>query len=89
MGDEVQALAADNGSGMCKAGFAGDNAPCSVFPSSVSRPRHTGVMIRMDTKDSFVGDEAQSECGVVLFAVPSSLVSLNFVAQISQKTTPK
>ena len=27
MGDEVQALVVDNGSGMCKAGFAGDDAP--------------------------------------------------------------
>ena len=25
--DEVQALVVDNGSGMCKAGFAGDDAP--------------------------------------------------------------
>ena len=27
MCDEVQALVVDNGSGMCKAGFAGDDAP--------------------------------------------------------------
>jgi hypothetical protein len=32
---EVQALVVDNGSGMCKAGFAGDDAPRSVFPSIV------------------------------------------------------
>ena len=25
--EEVQALVVDNGSGMCKAGFAGDDAP--------------------------------------------------------------
>ncbi len=29
----VQALVVDNGSGMCKAGFAGDDAPRAVFPS--------------------------------------------------------
>ena len=28
------ALVIDNGSGMCKAGFAGDDAPRAVFPSS-------------------------------------------------------
>jgi len=39
----VQALVIDNGSGMCKAGFAGDDAPRAVFPSIVGRPRHTGV----------------------------------------------
>jgi len=37
MGDEVQALVVDNGSGMCKAGFAGDDAPRAVFPSIVGR----------------------------------------------------
>ena len=30
----------DNGSGMCKAGFAGDDAPRAVFPSIVQRPCH-------------------------------------------------
>lgn len=35
----------DNGSGMVKAGFAGDDAPRSVFPSIVGRPRHQGVMV--------------------------------------------
>ena len=38
--DEVSALVIDNGSGMCKAGFAGDDAPRAVFPSIVGRPRH-------------------------------------------------
>ena len=43
--DEVAALVVDNGSGMCKAGFAGDDAPRAVFPSIVGRPRHQGVMV--------------------------------------------
>lgn len=40
MDDDVSALVVDNGSGMCKAGFAGDDAPRAVFPSIVGRPRH-------------------------------------------------
>ena len=38
--DDIAALVVDNGSGMCKAGFAGDDAPRAVFPSIVGRPRH-------------------------------------------------
>lgn len=45
--DEVQALVVDNGSGMCKAGFAGDDAPRAVFPSIVGRPKHPGIMVRL------------------------------------------
>ncbi|KJH52568.1 Actin [Dictyocaulus viviparus] len=45
MEDEITALVIDNGSGMCKAGFAGDDAPRAVFPSIVGRPRHQGVMV--------------------------------------------
>ena len=47
---EVSALVCDNGSGMVKAGFAGDDAPRSVFPSIVGRPRHMGVMVGMGQK---------------------------------------
>lgn len=46
----VSALVCDNGSGMVKAGFAGDDAPRTVFPSIVGRPRHTGVMVGMGQK---------------------------------------
>ena len=35
--DEVAALVCDNGSGMVKAGFAGDDAPRAVFPSVIGR----------------------------------------------------
>ena len=41
-----QALVVDNGSGMVKAGFAGDDAPRAVFPSIVGRPKHPGIMVR-------------------------------------------
>ena len=49
---EVSALICDNGSGMVKSGFAGDDAPRAVFPSIVGRPRHQGVLIGLGQKAS-------------------------------------
>eukprot|EP01083_Nonionella_stella_P193135 713626_1 len=62
--EQAQALVIDNGSGMTKAGFAGDDAPRAVFPTVVGRITRTGqgAMGRFPqyTKLDFVGDEAQS-----------------------------
>jgi len=42
--DEVTRLVVDNGSGTCKAGFAGDDGPRADFPCIVGRPRYKDVM---------------------------------------------
>lgn len=57
---EITTLVVDNGSRICKAGFAGDDAPRAVFPSIVGRPWQ-GIIVEMGQKDSCVGDEAQNK----------------------------
>ena len=64
---------ADDGSGMCKAGFASDDAHHVIFPSIVGGYNMPGIMFGMDQKDSNSSDEVQvKRCNVTAVADDAS-----------------
>merc|ERR1719326_1929139 len=69
--DENPIVVLDNGSGMVKAGFAGEEAPQCVFPAIVGRPRgNTGQMIGGSQKSEYIGEEAMKMKGVLNINYP-------------------
>ena len=70
-GSEEPIVVLDNGSGMVKAGFAGEDAPQCVFPAIVGRPRPGQVTIQGGgSKTEYIGDEAIKLMGVLNLNYP-------------------
>ncbi len=62
----------DNGSGMMKAGIAGDEAPSSVFSSIVGKPKGASAMQGVTQKQVYIGDDAMAKRGVLNLRYPIS-----------------
>ncbi len=69
-GPEVKAMVIDNGSGMCKAGFSGEQQPRSVFPEVFGKPKNPGLLIGIGAKEFYIGEEAQQKRGVLKLEYP-------------------
>jgi actin-related protein len=68
--DEKAALVVDNGSGVIKAGFAGNDAPSVLFSTIVGHPRRQSIMLGTMNKANYIGDEAQMNRGVLSLRYP-------------------
>merc|ERR1711988_904044 len=69
MSEELNSVVIDNGSGILKAGIAGDDVPKAVFPSTVGRPRFP-QMTGTEGKDEFIGNDVLPKRGIVNMTYP-------------------
>ena len=60
-----QPIVVDNGSGILKAGFAGEESAKTVFPNFLGRPKHARCMAGSSEGDFFVGESAVSLRGLL------------------------
>jgi len=65
-----QPVVIDNGSGIIKAGFAGEEYPKVIFPSYVGRPKHLQVMAGAVEGGEFVGQKAEQLRGLLKLSYP-------------------
>ncbi|XP_044173123.1 alpha-centractin [Acropora millepora] len=65
-----QPIVIDNGSGVIKAGFAGDQTPKYHFPNFVGRPKHVRVMAGALEGDIFIGPKAEEHRGLLNIRYP-------------------
>ena len=65
-----KSIVIDNGSGVIKAGFSGENQPSVKFPSIVGVPRTDKQMVGVESKSEYIGDEAQKMRGVLKLSYP-------------------
>lgn len=63
-------IVVDIGSGLTKAGFTGEDGPRSVFSSVVGKPKNPGILVGMEQREYYVGEEALSKLEIMNFHSP-------------------
>ena len=74
MEDEVlgKPVVVDNGTGITKNGYAGEDQPRSVFPTLIGYPKYTSIMTDVEhyTREYYIGEEALQLRGVLRLSYP-------------------
>ncbi len=60
----------DSGTGMVKAGFAGENKPSIVVKSVVGKPKYNGIMFGMNDEKKYVCDQVDEMKGLLELSYP-------------------
>ncbi|MCQ2816224.1 MAG: rod shape-determining protein [archaeon] len=60
----------DLGSGLIKAGFGGEDGPRSIFKSVVGVPIKPGLLVKMEQKERYIGNEAIEKVEIMNFVSP-------------------
>ncbi len=60
----------DAGSGLTKAGFGGEDGPRNIFNSLVGVPKMLGLMVGMEQRERYVGDDAILKLEIMNFNSP-------------------
>ena len=65
-------LVIDNGTGLSKNGYAGEDQPRSVFPTLIGYPKYQSIMSDVDhyVREYYVGEEAMNLRGVLKLIYP-------------------
>jgi len=75
LGEEIVAakpIVLDNGSGLTKNGYAGEDRPRSVWPTIIGYPKYTSIMTDVEhyTREYYIGEEALNLRGVLRLVYP-------------------
>lgn len=65
-----QPVVIDTGTGILKAGFAGDQVPKCRFPNYIGRPKHVRVMAGALEGENFIGPKAEDHRGLLSIRYP-------------------